>query len=380
MAIWQYFATVVMAVGLGLGTGRGLHRGSRPAPPPPIFTAVRMVTPEVGWAVSGSRIYRTRTAGREWTEVGPKLSAHDAIRPDFINAATAIVIAYRDGDAGATLYRTTDAGRSWTSAAVPRPAGGLVVSVDFLSASRGSVLYGTGINASGREEVQLYQTTTGGTRWSLVMRQGFATVDSGLLFRSATTGFLTGGTPTPGQIPLFVTHDGGKDWTAETLPVPRAWTKDILTSAPPLLLSQSLMILPVFIGGTGGDPVFYVSTDGGREFTPTTPVIPTDAFRDVTTAAWGFISPTLGWTIAVPGPSAAFSSPRLYVTDDGGARWHVADTRPALGGVTGFSLLSPTAGLALLASHSGTVAVRIRWPYPPSLGAIGHGGLRVTRD
>jgi hypothetical protein len=163
----------------------------------------------------------------------------------------------------------------------------------------------------------LYHTGDGGQRWDLVLDVAGAPSPgraiSGaddvldLAFRPDGTGWLTGGAGS-GTPALFVTHDGGRAWTREALPLggdgPGAGDR-LQIGAP-----------TVSPGGRGGLPVYdrdrdrtwlYATDDGGATWGDPRPLPGGDGNRRPV-----FVDGIAGWTATTEG---------AWVTPNAGRTW-----------------------------------------------------------
>ncbi len=104
----------------------------------------------------------------------------------------------------------------------------LIGSIDFINARDGWLMRSVRAYAD-NHEVDIYHSTDGGEVWNKVasVRQGdessglpFAGVKVRITFLNATTGWVTGATNTNDWL-FHVTHDGGRTWRQQKLPLPR---------------------------------------------------------------------------------------------------------------------------------------------------------------
>jgi photosystem II stability/assembly factor-like uncharacterized protein len=126
-----------------------------------------------------------------------------------------------DAPSHLVVTRTTDTGRTWSR----------VRSLDFVNPSHGWLLEDLGA-AMGADAIDVFETVDGGERWRSVARtspiddpdgsRGTIPVScdkAGLSFVTTNTGWITGACNGAG-IFFFVTHDGGRRWAAQSLPLP----------------------------------------------------------------------------------------------------------------------------------------------------------------
>src|SRR5205823_12655225 len=101
------------------------------------------------------------------------------------------------------MFRTTNAGQSWQSTSIqPNTVG--AEEITFIDAQHGWLLSHK-IDAGNAETLDIFRTTNGGQTWTLVSSTFAASTDapprgqiqfggakSGIAFRDATTGWVTG--------------------------------------------------------------------------------------------------------------------------------------------------------------------------------------------
>ncbi|HEY2597393.1 MAG TPA: hypothetical protein VGJ79_02830 [Candidatus Dormibacteraeota bacterium] len=179
--------------------------------------AVKMFNATSGWA-AGAR--RTTDGGADWTNVGPPSapyrSAYGAgyyLDPDHAWIAEVAGSSTACADR-VVVFSTADGGATWRHGAAVTPAisGGLGnVSIDFVDSNNGWLLIGP----------RLYTTSDAGHTWSLVsadvaLRLTGCSASGSLYFSSRTTGWMqvqcNNASPS-----LAVTHDGGANWSAQTI-------------------------------------------------------------------------------------------------------------------------------------------------------------------
>lgn len=148
-----------------------------------MFAPAWFVSAQVGWQAANGSLQKTTDGGAHWTSqlslAYPKLFARDM---RFLDAQNGFVmpLVFTAGHGTSALYATTD-GEHWVRRTVPdtsNPALGM----DFVSASEGYVLVGTGAPTV----PSVFHTVDGGRSWQQV----------------ATAG------PTPGQLPYSVHLEG----------------------------------------------------------------------------------------------------------------------------------------------------------------------------
>ncbi len=175
-----------------------------------------------------------------------------------IHAVTAAV-AWASGTNG-TVLRTLNGGQAWQSCSVPAGAEKL----DFRSVWAWDANHAMVMSSGPGVESKLYSTHDGCRTWNLV----FANPDAdgfwdSLQFDGTRFGVILGD-PVQGSFTMFVTYDGGGQWTRQVNPCLR--TMDPKQGAF-AASNQSLAIIPLQdVGsapGTGTNHKIYFGTSGG---------------------------------------------------------------------------------------------------------------------
>jgi photosystem II stability/assembly factor-like uncharacterized protein len=203
----------------------------------------------------------------------------------------------------------------------------------------------------GSEEDEIYHSTDGGDTWVNVASatrenhsSGFPMVGkSGMAFLNSTTGWVTAlDFRSPDQSHLYVTHDGGRKWRAESLPLPPQlgphWgihprsvkpfaPRDAILRVDYSLFNDSGEIMGMVI-------VFYATIDSGTTWTYTVPVrrINDDYYPS------SFADMNHGWLM---------NGFDLHVTSDGGRRWMTIQPSQLPVDVTQLDFVSPQVGWAI---------------------------------
>lgn len=301
-----------------------------PLPNLPIVSAPALIRLDMqdslhGWGLTDTSLVRTLDGGITWYDLTPTgltgLGQMNSI--DFLDPEHGwLIIPSADYQTG-TLYRTTDGGLTWNSSA--QPFGGGIF--DFVDAITGFILVGRGA-AAGSQAVDLYATQDGGVTWSAayVMQPAagpsantlpFGGQKSGLAFSDSLHGWVGGNIPMEGNIYLYATQDGGHTWAQQPVPLPAGHTNDMTEVFPPRFFSVTQAVMPVRLLGNSSAYDFYVSQDGGANWSATTPV-------------------QEGGQFSMPTPQDFFvwdGGSNLSVSHDGGTSWstitpnvNVADT------------------------------------------------------
>lgn len=308
-----------------------------------------------GWAISEIGILRTDNGGAGWFNVTPPgLPPSNALGGYFADATHAWVILPGADMLSGTLYRTQDGGAHWTSVSVPFAGGDL----NFRDANNGSMLADRGV-AAGSNAVSVFQTTDGGSTWAQTYTNHpedssadslpFSGDKTGMTFRDALHGWVSGSIPMENTIYFYATADGGQTWARQNVVLPPVEHAMYYAHAA-VFFDQNNGFLPA-TDSASHTMVFFATRDGGATWMPTSIVqaglysivSATDAFvwdggaslhasHDgmlnwaqvqpniniaTTLAQIQFVSNTTGWalTIDLDGHTG------LYKTSDGGSTW-----------------------------------------------------------
>ena len=397
------FVVLVAAV-LVAGAGCGLDARA-PAPPageaaplhPVWFVSLRMISRQVGWALRWTEnpgvpdaaelaASRTTDGGHRWTDVTPP-AARPFLSPtqtygtlfalDAKRAWFAVSRQRRRGLMRSAVFTTSDGGRTWSaSRALHVP--GSIKAIEFVDRRHGWLLSDLGA-VMGSDAVAVLATGDGGRKWSLVARTPpvvtagsgigglpVACDKTGIDFETPTVGWITGGCRAGGPY-VEVTHDGGRTWTAQALPIARSaclegceassqqffgptgfmtvpgvallvtrdggaiWSP---VSLPPTAGGFEIQfvdahhgfLIPVQSHGSRRGRVLYRTSDAGRTWTAVLPNRRVDKLGS--TFEFTDANAGVSWT---PGADATSGVPPLYQTTNGGKTWAriIPRVRPA---------------------------------------------------
>jgi photosystem II stability/assembly factor-like uncharacterized protein len=350
---------VIFAAIVGLATCPGFAQQGAGVHP---LDFIRMTGPSTGWASTAMHeVLHTNDGGIHWTEVTPAVPVRQ------LTVLTSLIAWVQSCMPSGMpkrceLLRTTDGGRAWRdmgalptfrekSNPTPFVLGG---ALNFIDARHGWFM--TGAGALGSMDVDIDRTSDGGRAWARVAtddsrdeRSGlpFGGDKSDITFLNSTTGWVTGyiagcdrGTY------LFVSHDAGRTWGRQELPVPVEIThKDEWTMAPTFFSARD-GVLPVSIsyastaehcesGRATTIIVFYTTHDDGATWTYTTPVALTPGNRRPPSS---FADRDHGWVA---------EGKVLYLTADGGHRWAILALAPDFADIQQLDFVSPQLGWAV---------------------------------
>ncbi len=297
-----------------------------------------------GWALTRQSILFTTDGGLHWKDVSPaNLSTTlgnqgGGLRDGaFFNASTAWVsLAAKDNTI--QILRTVDGGQHWDT--VTLPGNGEPDRAHFINAQNGWIEIDRGA-AAGSEEVDIYQTTDGGQTWNMVSGTGhtgnsaagslpFGGDKTGISFKDTATGWATGTEPRTDFFWLYVTHDGGKTWQHQDLPLLPGISNAGITTTPPVFFGNT-GILPATVSTNNGQlEVLYVTHDGGATWESTTPL-------QANVSNVYVVDVNHAW---------ANKGNTFYSTSDGGQHW-TSSTSSIQNGVSSMNFISNTTGWAI---------------------------------
>ncbi len=280
--------------------------------------SIRMLNTNNGWALTRQSILLTTDGGLHWRDVSPAnlsgIVGNQGVRDGaFFDASTAWV-SLDTNDGAVQILRTSDDGQHWETTLL---GNGIPDRAHFVNAQDGWIEIDRGA-AMGSEEVDIYQTTNGGQTWNMVSGTGhtgnsaagslpFSGDKTGISFKDTTTGWATGYSAATNFTWLYVTHDGGKTWQHQDLPLPQG-ISNVGTTTPPVFFGNT-GFLPVT--GSQRDEVLYVTHDGGITWKSTTP-LPINM---------GSFSETNGVYVFDVNHTWVSDGNTFYSTLDGGQHW-----------------------------------------------------------
>ena len=242
--------------------------------------SMKLLTPEVGWALAGPGLMWTTDGGNHWKNITPSLPSGQHITSVFFlntQDGWALLSGPIKGSESPRLElaATNTAGASWSFSPVKVPGlnprsfllggGGHIY---FLDTLHGWMNLSLASSAAVRSAI-LIETRDGGRTWSWVASPGRS---GPVFFADANDGWLAGGPA--GK--LYVTHDGSNTWREVSLkPPPEAGQAIYPTYGLPVIENGEDGFLPVTFSGTVGVHsalVMFRTSDGGRTWAPDTVV------------------------------------------------------------------------------------------------------------
>jgi photosystem II stability/assembly factor-like uncharacterized protein len=325
-----------------------------------------MVSESTGWMVDyPSSLKRTTDGGANWSLV-PGQEVMDFRNAGWhhyaIDGTHAWVVVSRLDTK--FLYRTADAGRSWSrgdSIPTPQQLGELF----FLDPQDGWMLtyaapdykqiqsgpYSGALMTTG--PVAIFRTTDGGLHWR---RLGESVIPisgcewDGISFVSTTTGWMGVNCisfPQKGPM-LFVTHDGGVTWHAQSQPVTtwncRPRVPSFTDNAHGTAIACDATGQHVLLGTSDAGSTWDVRPLPFEKVGLTPPPDSQPGWRGPSPEQVGFSDPMHGWAVLCTAHDLSF-----YRTDNGGRTWLDLSTNLSQqvgGSCVGISFLDAYVGLA----------------------------------
>ncbi len=317
----------------------------------PALKALRMIDGQTGWAttLTGGRLLRSTDGGTNWSDVTPLNPSGQKVWVSAtitaISSLVAWVIAAGSNTPTTTeIFRTVDGGLAWRSATIRAPD---VISISFINSREGWLLAFL-TAAAGSEAVEIYHSTDGGETWisvGPVSGLPFGGDKTAITFLNSTTGWITGATLQYDALYLYVTHDSGRTWRKQDLPIPSELTshwRSLQQPPKPRFFTARNGILSTFyeiyagpydsLRPTGDTFIaIYATHDGGTTWTYSS-VKRVNGFY-----LCSFADMNHGWLT---------NRSDLYATSDGGRRWTTIHPNHLPADVVQLDFISPAVGWA----------------------------------
>lgn len=330
----------------------------------PSILNLDMVNELDGWAVTETEIARTNDGGLSWYSLTPPDMQETGYSVDtfFLDEVHAWVLKpdLENFPYSGRLSRTTDGGRTWSEYSVPFSRGDLT----FLDADSGWMLAELGVGA-GSNPVAVFQTLDGGRSWRRTYTNDpnegrpadslpLGGLKSDLVPLDMSSAWVTGVAYAPGDVFLYRTFDGGRNWQPVSLAPPPGteWVESGIDDDGMKFVSPTEGFLVLRVSNGSLQTAVYVTRDAGKTWslTPTLirgagpssfltaqeaviyngeqfhvtrdaaqswVVVPPDVSFGETFAGMEFVNTMSGWVITMD-PSNHRS---LYRTYDGGSTW-----------------------------------------------------------
>ena len=345
-ARWSILAGVVV-LALALGAIRRSHTvapGSLKGRPIKAtvrhLSSVHMANARVGWGQNGRSLFRTTNGGAIWRRVPLGVPSHPEIIATFIGPDAAWAAASTADHT--TIFRTTNAGRRWHTSKLTMGPGQMPRFIGFSNHRFGWLWASQGADLT-MEAGTLWTTDNGGRTWTRVAEtsrtvQAHGTIPlygikTGVEFSDASTGWISAQSQVTNQLWLYVTHNGGRNWSQQTLPAPTEAAANY-TVYPPVLWGRRGMLAAAMSSNGPRGLVIFRTSNGGRTWQPATRAVPARV------STLSFIDGA--YAIGTNGH-------RMFVTRDGGETWSPFPPNVSLTGVTKLQFVSPQVGFALIA-------------------------------
>ena len=246
----------------------------------PQISDLQMLDASNGWAVGNGTIMRTDDGGTTWVDASPSgISSLDVTAGRFfLDANNGWVTISGTSLTTGTLYHTTDGGHTWSSTTIP--FGG--ASLQFVDPTDGWALVGLGAGMS-HEAVAVFRTGDSGNTWNQVFIDDPTVSGSsdslplvgdknGIIALDGNRGWVTGAQPSSDFIYVYLSQDGGSSWTQQNIAMPSGYSGAMTNAFLPRFFGSSTGVLPVGLYLDTPGTVFYLSSDGGLTWKPSTPV------------------------------------------------------------------------------------------------------------
>jgi len=244
------------------------------------------------------------------------------------------------GSAGAPseLLSTTDGGQVWTARTIP-PADGQMQAVSFTSATSGWAVSLLSADAGNGWTPLILHTANGGKSWTAETVPASVVYVSSIDFANAHHGWVAA--QTSGDDPaVAATSDGGQQWSLQTLPLPAGFgmvTSIAFTSARDGWAA----------GEVNGAPFILDTTNGGTTWTSET--VPAGVTRISQIATAGADA----WAVAASGSAETTDT---LISSQGGGAWEV-QSAPVTDELDGVAFSSAEDGWATGFDISGSAVV-----------------------
>jgi hypothetical protein len=233
---------------------------------------MKLVAPQVGWALVQQHLYWTNDDGRNWNDITPPGNPTQRINGVFFLdrshgwAVLSEKAPADDGGFSLSFASTSDGGQSWRGSPIGKTAfpalrnyagGG---SIFFLDPQRGWLMLRLA-SSSNFSFGLLLATVDAGETWS--ERRSSPAADP-VYFITPEDGWIAGG---PAGDQLWSTHDGGRSWKQQSVPPISACTKCKVEYDLPKFENAREGVLPVSILDPGHSLLgTYVTRNGGESW------------------------------------------------------------------------------------------------------------------
>ena len=279
---------------------------------PPLQT-LKMFAPADGWGLVTNQLLLTHNGGTNWFSVplpGGQVDQNTQVL--FIDAKTLYVLLPAADGATGQFYTSYNGGGTWETQTVPFAHGQLTYTDGI------SYFLETKQTGADTMTTSIYRSDDKGKTWNK-MQPGASTgtsalpdagIKTGMSFINADIGWMTFAAQQH-KLLVYKTDNDGRTWSPQDIPVPQNISTLTTNSLPPVFFQSDYKngLLPVdFIAQATGDKnrLFYLTTDGGKNWAPGASV--------VDGGAYAFVGPQNGWVWGKHG---------LYYTNDAAQSWQL---------------------------------------------------------
>ncbi|QAT51019.1 hypothetical protein EQM14_15285 [Caproiciproducens sp. NJN-50] len=292
---------------------------------------------QTAFALTGSRLLRTKNGGTAWTAVSFGIKDFIPVQMCFADGKNGWVVGVNRKKSSVSIRYTSNGGRSWRRQFQKKmdEGGAGCAGVDFLNAKEGWFLTSDLATWNG----ELYHTADGGLHWSKAGGvKSVRPTPQGLCFVDSQTGWIplnVGAGPVDGG--LSVTRDGGKSFqVAGASNSENVEETQKITSAREIVFQTAQLGWAVGMDPNRGDYLLKTE-DGGDNWQQLYPA-------PAPTVDFSFVNSRTGYGLGeLSDPNA------LLKTEDGGQSWLTVKSFTGEYFVENLSFISPEEGWVLAA-------------------------------
>ncbi|HVJ49082.1 hypothetical protein [Desulfitobacterium sp.] len=338
-----------------------------------------MINENLGFEIFSNGLLRTFDGGKTWSQITTlKLSFGgflNGVVIDFITPNTGWIAVGSLDEPYTIVLHTDDGGCNWDVTRLSNVSG--IISLDFINEKHGWLFANTQGGSLGSSDVELYVTEDGGKNWSEISKTEsnhqtpgslpFAGHKSGISFIDSQNGWSTGGIGWSDAIWFYETNDEGQTWKPQNIPQPPKIKKlnAYPNTSPPKFFSNSEGIFSVTYHGEGDNQTkvaFYSTLDGGKSWNPSMPLTVSGPF------ASDFASLEDGWVIDGNG---------IQATIDSGKHWSKITPNIEFSGIDNLTLISPSVGFVTIFVPASDKSSKDTWKLYKTIDS-GHNWVEVN--